>query len=573
MANFRIIRNTEGAIDHIETTLIGKQLLNDPDLNKDTGFTITERIIFDLIGKLPPKIETIEQQVQRCYQQYRELPSNIAKYIYLNNLHNRNQTLFFRLVSDYLAEMMPIIYTPTAGEAIEKFSQIYQSPRGVIISYPDKQHITKILDGYSSSDIDLIVVSDAEGILGIGDQGVGGIYICIGKLAVYTLCANINPYRVLPIQLDVGTNNQKMLNDPMYLGWKHERIRGKDYDNFIDAFVSAVRKKFPNMFLHWEDFGRDTARHNLERYQNKMCTFNDDMQGTSVITSAAISSAMLAVGQKLTEQRIIFHGAGTSATGIADRICAAMVKEGLSIKEAQSHIWMLGSRGLITEDLPNITKYQKTYARTRQEVSNWQLPNSDKIDLLDVVKNVHPTILIGCSTVSKAFNQEIITTMAKHVKHPIILPLSNPTSKSEAIPNDLFKWTNNKALVATGSPFPDVDVAGEKIRIAQCNNAFAFPGIGLGVIAVKAKRVTDDMLSAACQTITALSPVNQDKSAPLLPSIKDVKKVSYAVAVAVAKQAIADGVADDIDIEKAIKFAKWQPQYYPLTKGHTGVVK
>lgn len=565
MTHFRITRSVDGNIDHIETTLTGKQLLGDPDLNKDTGFSITERIIFDLIGKLPPKIETIEQQVQRCYQQYQELPSNIAKYTYLNNLHNRNQTLFYRLVSDYLAEMMPIIYTPTVGEAIEKFSQIYQSPRGLFISYPNKQHIAKILDSYSSSDIDLIVVSDAEGILGIGDQGVGGIYICIGKLAVYTLCADINPYRVLPIQLDVGTNNQKMLDDSMYLGWKHERIRGKDYDDFINAFVSAVRKKFPNIFLHWEDFGRDTARHNLERYQDKMCTFNDDMQGTSVITSAAISSAMLVLNQKLSEQRIIFHGAGTSATGIADRICTAMLKEGLSLKEARSRIWMLGSRGLITEDLPNITEYQKTYARTRQEVSGWQLINSEKIDLLDVVNNVHPTILIGCSTVFGAFNQEIVTTMAKHVERPVILPLSNPTSKSEATPSDLFKWTNDKVLVATGSPFPDVDVDGKKIRIAQCNNAFAFPGIGLAIIAVKAKRVTDNMLTTACQTITALSPVNQDKSAPLLPSIKDVKKVSYAVAVAVAKQAITDGVADDIDIEKAIKFAKWQPQYYPFT--------
>ncbi len=573
MTHFRIVRGTDGNIDHIKTSLTGKRLLENSDLNKDTGFIATERIILDLVGKLPPKIETIEQQVQRCYKQYQELPSDIAKYIYLNELHNRNQTLFFRLVSDYLAEMIPIIYTPTVGEAIVKFSQIYRRQRGLIISYPDKNYITKILDSYSSTDIDLIVVSDAEGILGIGDQGVGGIYICIGKLAVYTLCADINPYRVLPIQLDVGTNNQKMLSDPMYLGWKHERIRDKDYNDFIDTFVKAVHKKFPNIFLHWEDFGRDTARRNLERYQNKMCTFNDDMQGTSVITLAAISSAMLALGQKLTEQRIVFHGAGTSATGIADQICVAMVKQGLSVKEARSHIWMLGSRGLITEDLPNITQYQKIYAKTPQEISNWQLINSDKIDLLDVVKNVHPTILIGCSTVPRAFNQEIVTTMAKHVERPVILPLSNPTSKSEAIPSDLFKWTDNKVLVATGSPFPDVDVDGKKIPIAQCNNAFAFPGIGLGVIAMKAKRLTDNMLSTAYQTITALSPVNQDKSAPLLPSIKDVKKVSHAVAVAVAKQAIADGIADDINIETAIKFVKWQPKYYPLTRNQVPKIR
>ena len=513
-------------------------------INKDTAFTFKERLKLGLLGKMPPKIETIEQQAARCYVQYQTEPSDLAKYIYLNELHNRNETLFYKLVGDHLTEMMPIVYTPTVGEAIQKFSHIYRSQRGLIISYPDKDHIEEMLSDYQSSDLDLIVITDAEGILGIGDQGVGGIYICVGKLAVYTLCGHINPNRVLAIQLDVGTNNEEMLNDPMYLGWRHERVRGQDYDDFIDAFVRVIQKKFPDVFLHWEDFGRDTARTNLERYQDKMCTFNDDMQGTGIITLAAILSATVALEQKLTEQRIIFHGAGTSATGIADQICAAMVRQGLSIEEARSRIWMLGSRGLITEDLPNITKFQKIYARKPAEVAGLQL--------LDVVKNVHPTMLIGCSTVAGAFSEEVVKEMAKHVARPVIMPLSNPTSKSEAIPADLFNWTNNKVLVATGSPFD---------RISQCNNAFSFPGLGLGIIAVKARRVTDNMMWAACQAITAASPVSKDKSAPLLPEIAVAAKVSYNVAIAVAKQAIADGVADETDVEQKVQDAIWQPNY------------
>jgi malate dehydrogenase (oxaloacetate-decarboxylating) len=522
-------------------------ILTNSATNKDTAFTYEERISLNLLGKLPPKIETIEEQCKRSYAQYQELPNNLAKYIYLNELHNRNETLFYRLVGEYLAEMMPIVYTPTVGEAIQKFSHIYQSHRGLIISYENKDHFEKIFADYSSTDIDMIVVSDAEGILGIGDQGVGGIYICIGKLAVYTLCGDINPNRVLPIQLDVGTNNEKMLNDPMYLGWRHERIHGQEYDDFIDIFVKGVRKKFPNIFLHWEDFGRDTARRNLERYQNEMCTFNDDMQGTAVITLAAVLSALVVTGQKISEQRIIFHGAGTSASGIAERICAAMVKQGLSMEEARAKIWMLGRHGLLMPDSPKTAPFQEAYMRSEAEIATWELTDKNNIDLLTVVKNVKPTILIGCSTVGGAFTEEIVKTMTKHIERPIILPLSNPTSNSEADPADVAKWSNNKALVATGSPFPNT---------AQCNNAFAFPGIGLGIIAVKARRVTDNMLDAACQAITASSPVEQ-----LLPALENVKQVSYNVAVAVAKQAIADGVADQVDAEQAIKDTMWEAKY------------
>lgn len=521
----------------------GEKMKHNLIINKDTAFTFAERVKLGLLGKLPPKIETIEEQAARCYAQYQSEPSNLAKYIYLDDLHNRNEVLFYKLVSTHLEEMLPIIYTPTVGEAIQEYSHIYRGQRGLIISYPDKDYMEKFFSSYENAAIDLIVVSDAERILGIGDQGVGGIYICIGKLAVYTLCGHINPARVLPIQLDVGTDNEEMLNDPMYLGWRHKRMRGKNYDEFIDGFVNAVRKKFPNVLLHWEDFGRDTARANLERYQGQMCTFNDDMQGTGIITLATVLSATLALQQKLTDQKFVFFGAGTAATGIADQICDAMVRQGLSIEEARGRVWMIDKQGLITDDYPNLTKAQKIYARPREEIFG---------NLLDVIKHVHPTFLIGCSAVSGAFTKEIIKEMAKHTARPVIMPLSNPTAKAEAIPADLFKWTNNKALVATGSPFAGV---------AQCNNAFAFPGLGLGIIAVQARRVTNNMLWAACQAIVSLSPVNKNKSAPLLPKITDAPDVSYHVALAVAQQAIADGVAKKTDAAKKIRNIMWQPNY------------
>lgn len=557
--NFEVIRDTKGNIDHIATSLTGEQLLLDYQLNKDSAFTEDERKTFGLIGKIPYRVETIEEQAKRCYEQYSAQPTDVAKYTYLNNLHNRNETLFYKVVEDNLEEMMPIVYTPTVGAAIEQFSTIHRQTKGLIISYPDQAQIETMLDNYDGSDIDVIVVTDAEGILGIGDQGVGGIYISIGKLAVYTLCANLDPNRVLPIHLDVGTNNEKMLNDPLYLGWRHERVRGKEYDDFIDAFVAAVRKKFPDIYLHWEDFGKETARRNLDRYIDKMCTFNDDMQGTGIVTLSALLSGVLASGQKLTEQKIIFHGAGTSATGIADQICDAMVLEGLTPEEARARIWMVRSKGLIKEGMEGLTPYQDIYSRSNAELNSWNVEDPEHISLMETVKNVKPTALIGVSTQPNAFTEEIVKFMAKHVERPIILPLSNPTSKAEAIPADVMRWTNNKALVATGSPFPNV---------TQCNNAFAFPGLGVGIIAAKAKLVTKGMIWAACQALTKCSPVYSDaKSSRLLPYLDEVKAVSHKVAIAVVKQAIKEGVADEIaDIETEINKITWEPKYYPYKK-------
>lgn len=566
MANYKINRDDLGDIQNIATSMTGKQLLDVSSLNKDTAFSAEERTNFKLYGKLPPRVESIEEQAERAYQQYLDQPAPLAKYTFLNSLHDSNETLFYYLVNKHLKEMMPIVYTPTVGESIQKYSAEYRNPRGLFISYPDQDHIEEILDNREPENVDIIVVSDSEGILGIGDQGVGGINICVGKLAVYTLCAGLNPHRVLPIVLDVGTNNELLLDDPKYLGWRHNRIAGQEYDDFIDKFVQAVRKKFPNIFLHWEDFGRDTARRNLDRYYGEMCTFNDDMQGTGAVVLAALLSATKRLKQKLSEQKIVFFGAGTSATGIADQICDVMVKEGLTIEEARERIYLIGRRGLISDNLENVTGFQKIYAAKQDQIKDWQVTDKMHISLLEVVKNARPTMLIGCSTVGGSFTEEIVKEMAQHAEYPVIFPLSNPTSNSEAVPADILKWTNGKALVATGSPFDDVDINGKIIKISQCNNAFVFPGIGLGVIGVKAKRLTDSMIWAGCSALTECSGISQDLTAPLLPGLKDIKEVSFKVAVAVAKQAIADGVAESVDVEQAIRAVMWEPQYYPYKK-------
>jgi malate dehydrogenase (oxaloacetate-decarboxylating) len=517
-------------------------------LNKGTAFTSEEREIFNLLGKLPPKVETLSEQVARVYQQFQNQPSKLAQHTFLNDLHNQNETLFYKLVSEHLAEMMPIVYTPVVGEAIEKFSAEFKRPRGIFITYSDKDKIAQILNNYTGEDVDVVLVTDSEGILGIGDQGVGGINICIGKLAVYTLCGRLNPHRMLPIVLDVGTDNEKLLNDPQYLGWKHPRIRGKEYDDFINAFVTAAQKKFPGSFLHWEDFARDTARKNLDRYREKICTFNDDMQGTGAVVLAALLVATMRLSQKLSEQKIVFFGAGTSATGIADQICDAMVREGISKQAARDRIYLLGRRGLITEDLDKVTPFQQIYAK------NVDWPNRD---LLSVVQHVKPTVLIGVSTVGGAFNEEIVKTMAANVENPIIFPLSNPTSKSEAIPADIMKWTKDLALVATGSPFP---------KVSQCNNAFVFPGIGLGVVAVKPRLLTDEMIWAGCCALVECVPIAQNVAAPLLPKLENIQQVSRKVALAVAQQAVADGLAEKIDVVKAVDQTIWQPEYIPYKK-------
>lgn len=568
MFKFKTIHNPQGGISHIETSLTSHELLNTAKLNKGCAFPTDERELFHLTGLLPTQIETLEQQVARMHMQYHEQKTNLSKNIYLNALHDYNETLFYKLVSQHLEEMLPIIYTPTVGEAVQRFSLEHRKPRGLYINYSDRHRIDKILDNRLPPEVDLTVVTDGEAVLGIGDQGIGGINISNAKLMVYTLCGGINPHRFLPIQLDVGTNNPLLLNDPMYLGWRHERISGQAYYDFIDAFVQAITKKFPSIFLHWEDVGRHNAVHILDQYRDQHCTFNGDIQGTGVVALASVLAATKASGTPLQDHRIVIMGAGTAGTGIAEQLYNAFIQAGISPEEARSHFWLIDKPGLLTTAQP-LLPFQTAYARQSHETSKWQLQNPHHIGLYDVVKNIKPTILIGCSTVTGAFTEEIIKMMAAHVERPIIMPLSNPTSLSEAHPQDLLQWTKGKALIATGSPFTDITYQDKPYRIAQSNNALAFPGIGLGCIAAKATRVSNEMLWTATQTLSQCSPAILDTSAPLLPKLSEAKKISLSIALAVAEQARAEGLAqvsDTANLKSLIEQSVWEPAYYPYRK-------
>ncbi len=568
MSDFKIIRNDQNEVLYLETALTGKDLLNTPKLNKGCAFTQEERIQFGLTGLLPYQVEPLEQQVKRMYMQYNEHHTNLGKNIYLNVLNDYNETLFYKLVADHLEEMLPIIYTPTVGEAVKRFSLEHRRAKGLYINYADRDHIDDILDHRVAPEVDVTVVTDGEAVLGIGDQGIGGINISNAKLMIYSLCAGVSPYRCLPIQLDVGTNNPHLLNDPMYLGWRHERISGQAYDDFVDRFVRALTKKFPHIFLHWEDLGRDNARRILNRYRETICTFNDDMQGTGVIALACVLSGIMASSIPLHNHRIVILGGGTAGVGIADQLMNAFSRSGLSQEEARSHFWLLDKAGLLTNQSP-LLPFQAVYARDSTEISKWTLRKPPLIDLYDVVNNVNPTILIGCSTATGAFTEEIIKRMAERIDRPIIMPLSNPNSLAEATPDDLIRWTEGKAIIATGSPFPEVEYRGNRYRIAQSNNAFSFPGIGLGCIAVKAKKVSDDMLWAATQALCQCSPVSQDKMEPILPKLSEAKMVSQAVALAVAEQACKEGLARipaQTDLKMLIKRMMWEPRYYPYQK-------
>ena len=568
MFEFKIIRNDEGEILQVETCLTGNDLLSTAKLNKGCAFTQEEREQFELVGLLPYQIETFEQQLARMYYQYQEHRTNLGKNIYLNMLHDYNETLFYKLVSEHLEEMLPIVYTPTVGEAVQRFSLEHRKPKGIYISYCDRNKIDQILEHRIPPEVDLSVVTDGEAVLGIGDQGIGGINISIAKLMVYTLCAGVNPHRVLPIQLDVGTNNPHLLNDPMYLGWRHERISGQAYDDFIDQFVTSITKKFPSLLLHWEDVGRDNARRILSHYRDKICTLNGDMQATGVVGLACVLAGVIASGIPLRDHRIVILGGGNAGIGIADQIFGAFMRQGLSEAETRKHFWVLDRPGLLTTKSP-LLSFQERYARDHGEIAAWNLRDKNQIDLYDVVANIKPTILIGCSTATGAFHEEIVKMMASHTERPIIMPLSNPTTLAEATPEDIYKWTNGKAIVATGSPFPDVTFEGKRSRIAQSNNALAFPGIGLGVIASKARYVTDNMLWAATTALSQCSPVMLDKTAPLLPKISEAKMVSLNVALAVAEAARKEGVStlqSDINFRDVFKKIRWEPRYYPYRK-------
>lgn len=566
MLEIKVIRNNDGIITHIETPLSGYDLLSTSKLNKGCAFTAEERETFQLHALLPHQIETLEQQVARMYAQYNEHGTNLSKNIYLNVLHDYNETLFYHLVQQYLEEMLPIIYTPTVGEAVERFSLEHRKTRGLYLSYPERHQIKKIIDRMTPPCVNLAVVTDGEGVLGLGDQGIGGINISSAKLMVYTLCGGLSPHHMLPIQLDVGTNNPHLLADPMYLGWRHERITGEEYDEFVDMFVTALTKKFPHIYVHWEDFGKENARRILTRYREKICTINGDMQSTGAVALACILAGVKASDIPMSDQQIIIFGAGTAGVGIADQVMAALQKNGC--ENPYDQMWLIDKDGLLMED-SSLFPFQKPYAVSKKRVENWELKNPNRIDLYDVIKNVRPTILIGASAMQHAFTEEMVKMMAQNVSRPIIMPLSNPTVKSEATPEDLLKWTEGRAMIATGSPFRDVNFNNHLTRIAQCNNAFAFPGIGLGTIAVKAKYLSDGMLEAATTALSQCAPIHKDKTAPLLPKLSEIHSVSRQVGFAVALQAKREGLAridDSVDLNRAINEVSWDPKYYPYRK-------
>lgn len=569
MLNFKIKTDSMHGKKWLETSLSGKPLLTTPQLNKGTAFSTQERRTFGLIGKLPAQIESLEEQVARAYLQFQSYDTPLQKNTYLNKVHDTNQTLFYKLVQHHEREMIPIIYTPTVSIAVEKFSREFQQARGLYISYENRYQIEEILDNRSNPEIDLIVASDGGGVLGIGDQGVGAMLIPVAKLMAYTICGGINPLRTLPILLDVGTDNEALLQDPFYLGRRHPRISGEQYYEFLDLLVVALKKKFPHAFVQWEDFGRDHARRILQRYQTKICSFNDDIQGTGATTLAALLAAVKSTNSSLTEQRIVIFGAGSAGTGIADQICDGMVRMGLSRTKAQARFWLIDRPGLLISNMNDLTPEQKPYARDITEVQQWHKESSAPISLLDVINGIQPTVLVGCSARNGAFSKEAIQAMAQHIAKPIIFPISNPTEKIEAVPEDLLHWTNGQALIATGGPFEPILFNGELRHIAQCNNALVFPGIGLGVIAAKAMQVTDNMLWAACMALNRCAPIHQDPKAALLPSIDNAKNSAREIAIAIAQQAIEDGVAGidaSVNLAECIEAHIWRPEYVEFKK-------
>jgi malate dehydrogenase (oxaloacetate-decarboxylating) len=552
MLRYKLHRDSKTGEEWIETDLRGKELLTTYLLNKGTAYTREERYTLGLLGKLPAKVETLDEQVNRAYRQVKKYKSALQKHIYLNNLHDKNEVLFYKLVNEHLVEMIPIIYTPIVGKAVKNFSHEFRQPRGLYISFPDQDKMEAILENRTHPEVSIIVVTDGERVLGIGDQGVGAIDISIAKLMMYTMCGGIDPYKTLPILLDVGTDNQKLLKDPLYLGWRHTRIRGEAYDKFIDKFVQSIKKQMPNTFLHWEDFGRDNARRILERYRTELCTFNDDMQGTAVVTVSALLTAVKRLKAKLSEQRIVILGAGTAGVGIADQIVDSMVRQGCNQQEARRQIWLIDQAGLLAKNMPNLLSFQLPYAREEE----------GGLFLEQVIDQVKPTVLIGCSAVGGAFTEKIVRAMAAHTPTPIIFPLSNPNEKSEATPAQLLEWTNQKALIATGSPF-----GGE---VAQCNNAFSFPGIGLGMIASQAKILTNNMLWEACQALSDYAQRN-DFSMSLLPRLEEARQVAYKIAVAIVEAARKEGIAQldpNIAAEEAVKNIMWDPYYRSIRPGY-----
>lgn len=550
---------------YLKVRITDYALISNPLLNKGMSFTHQEREAFGLLGLIPPYESDLASQRERSYLAFQSKQTDLDKYIYLRDLQDSNETLFYSLLNHHIEELLPIVYTPTVGLGCQRFSHVYRRPRGIYIAYPYGDHIDQILANPRFDKVKVIVVSDGERILGLGDQGAGGMGIPIGKLALYTGCAGIYPASTLPILLDTGTNNPNLLEDPLYIGWRHQRVRGDLYDEFVDAFIHAIKKRFRHVLLQWEDFAQINANPLLERYRKHLCTFNDDIQGTAAVAVGTLLAAINVTGIPLKDQRIVVAGAGSAGCGISALIMRTMVNEGLSEAQAKKRFYLVDKDGLLTQGM-TLLPFQVPFAQPRDVAANWRLENANRVSLADVVANVHPTLLIGVSGQPGIFTEAIVRSMAAHVERPIIFPLSNPTTRAEAMPEDLLRWTSERALIGTGSPFNYIIKKGKPYRVDQTNNCYIFPGLGLGLIAVKAKYVSDDMFMVAAKALADTSPAKRDKEANLLPPFAEIRDISLKVAIAVAKEAIHSGLAGFIppnDVEAFIANYMWVPEYLP----------
>ena len=540
----------------------GPALLETPLLNKGSAFTAEERNSFNLTGLLPHNIETIEEQSLRAYHQLRSFTNDMDKHIYLRNIQDTNETLFYHLVEQHIEEIMPLIYTPTVGQACEKFSQIYRRKRGLFISYPERHQIDDILHNATKQNVKVIVVTDGERILGLGDQGIGGMGIPIGKLSLYTACGGISPAYCLPILLDVGTNNQQLIDDPMYMGWRNPRISGEEYDEFVDLFIQAIKRRWPDALLQFEDFAQANATPLLEKYRNQLCCFNDDIQGTAAVSVGTLIAACQNKGQKLSEQKIAFLGAGSAGCGIAEHIVRQMQREGLTEAQARSQVFMVDRYGLLTDSMTELQKFQVPLVQKESAIAHWD--KSNKLGLAQVVKQGGVTVLFGVSGQKGLFTQEVVEALCANTEHPIVLPLSNPTSRVEATPQEIMNWSRGKAIIATGSPFPNTTYNGQSYEVSQCNNSYIFPGIGLGALAAGATGISDNMLMAASQALADISMEYEKAPGAILPPINVIREISEKIAYAVAVQAVEDKLAlhdTEENLLRRIKANFWLPEY------------
>jgi malate dehydrogenase (oxaloacetate-decarboxylating) len=555
----------------IETSLTDYALIANPTLNKGTAFTLEEREAFNLFGILPTQISTLETQLVRTYKAFRAQATDLDRYVYLRSLQDSNETLFYALTVKYIDEVLPIIYTPTVGLACRHFSHLYRRPRGIFLTPPEQKYMDQILANPRYDHVQAIVVSDGGRILGLGDQGAGGMGIPIGKLALYSACAGIHPKNTLPILLDVGTDNEKLLQDPLYIGYRHPRIHGQAYDDFIDQFIQAIQRRFPNVLLQWEDFSKKNANRLLAKYRDELCTFNDDIQGTAAIATAALLAAVQVTGKPITQQTIAVLGAGSAGCGISELLVDVMMEAGLDEKTARARFFMVDREGLLIEGMQGLMPFQEKFLQSKAQLAPLQFKTDGKVDLEEVVQKAKPTVLIGTSAQPGAFTESIVRAMAAQTEQPIIFPLSNPTACCEAAPEDLLKWTEGRALIGTGTPFPLVQKNGREFRIDQSNNSYIFPGVGLGVIAVQSSRVTDSMFMEAAKAVASLSPARLDKEANLLPPLTHIREISKSVAFVVAKEARRLGLSALGDVSDEVLLAHieanmWEPKYLPYRK-------